>query len=132
MAKSKQSTKNVKTKQSQTTAGKQLTKKQADELGYNSRDVRVAAVMDAFSHPARTSIIRIIAKRGSCVCGELVQELPLSQATVSQHLKALKDAGIIKSKEHGPFVRYTLHHRAVLTAQELLTSYMEKVTKSLL
>lgn len=129
MAKSKQPANGAKAKQTQ--PSKQSAKKQSEELGYNSRDIRVAAIMDAFSHPARTSIIRIIAKRGSCVCGELVQELPLAQATVSQHLKALKDAGIIKSKEHGPFVRYTLHHRAVLTAQELLTSYMEKVTKSL-
>ncbi len=63
---------------------------------------RLAAVLKALAHPARLRIISLLAARGSCICGDLVAEMPLSQATVSQHLKVLKQAGLIQGTIDGP------------------------------
>jgi ArsR family transcriptional regulator, arsenate/arsenite/antimonite-responsive transcriptional repressor len=66
----------------------------------------LAALASALGHPARVAIIRILLERESCVCGELVDELPLAQSTVSQHLKKLKEAGLIRGSVDGPRVCY--------------------------
>ena len=63
---------------------------------------RLATACKALSHPARLAILQTLAQRGSCICGEIVAVLPLSQATVSQHLKVLKEAGLIRGEIHGP------------------------------
>ena len=62
----------------------------------------------ALGHPARLHIVQILSKRGACVCGEMVDELPLAQATVSQHLKVLKQAGLITGEIQGSAVCYCL------------------------
>ena len=62
----------------------------------------LAAACKALSHPARLEILQILAQRGSCICGEIVDVLPLSQATVSQHLKTLREAGLIRGTVDGP------------------------------
>ena len=56
----------------------------------------------------RVRILRLLARRGSCICGEIVDELPLAQSTVSQHLKVLKDAGLIRGEVDGPRVCYCI------------------------
>ena len=71
-------------------------------------DERLVELFRALGHPARMRIVRILAERNSCICGELVGELPLAQATVSQHLKVLKDAGIVTGEVEGPAVCYYL------------------------
>ena len=71
-------------------------------------DERLVELFRALGHPARIRIVRILAQRQSCICGELVDELPLAQATVSQHLKVLKEAGIIIGQVEGPAVCYCL------------------------
>jgi ArsR family transcriptional regulator len=58
-------------------------------------------------------ILRILAQRESCVCGELVEALPLAQSTVSQHLKVLKEAGLIRGEVDGPRVCYCIEPRAL-------------------
>jgi len=63
---------------------------------------RLAAACKALSHPARLAILQILAQRGTCICGEIVAVLPLSQATVSQHLKVLKEAKLITGEIDGP------------------------------
>lgn len=63
---------------------------------------RLAAACKALAHPARLAILQTLARRGVCICGELVELLPLSQATVSQHLKVLKEAGLIRGEVDGP------------------------------
>jgi DNA-binding transcriptional ArsR family regulator len=63
---------------------------------------KAAAFAKALSHPARISILTTLAKRNECICGELVDVLPLSQSTVSQHLAELKKIGIIKGTINGP------------------------------
>jgi ArsR family transcriptional regulator len=58
--------------------------------------------------PARVAILRILVQRASCVCGELVEALPLAQSTVSQHLKVLKEAGLIRGEVDGPRICYCI------------------------
>ena len=61
----------------------------------------LATTCKALSHPARLAILQTLSRRGSCICGEIVDLMPLSQATVSQHLKILKDAGLITGEIDG-------------------------------
>ena len=65
-------------------------------------DEDMVRMFRALGHPARLSIVRLLMERQQCVCGDLVDELPLAQATVSQHLKVLKEAGIIIGEVAGP------------------------------
>ena len=73
---------------------------------------KTAILLKAVGHPARIAIIEHLLKAKSCVCGDIVNELPLAQATVSQHLKELKNAGIIKGTVEGNAVCYCLDERA--------------------
>jgi DNA-binding transcriptional ArsR family regulator len=83
-------------------------------------DVTVAKYAKALGHPARIAILRILLERRSCICGDIVEELPLSQSTVSQHLKELKEAGLIKGNISGKKICYCIDAGAWQQAQELL------------
>jgi DNA-binding transcriptional ArsR family regulator len=85
-------------------------------------DQRLADVAKALSHPARIAILRLLAQRGTCICGEIVEDLPLSQSTVSQHLKALKEAGLIRGDIEGPRTCYCLDAQAFTAATDALTA----------
>ena len=69
-------------------------------------DDETAHLAKALGHPARVAILRLLLTRGDCICGDLVDRLPLAQATVSQHLKVLKEAGWIQGEIDGPRVCY--------------------------
>lgn len=69
---------------------------------FSKEDQQIAVLTKALSHPARVSILRVLAEKDSCICGDLVDSLPLAQSTVSQHLKELKLAGLIKGSIDGP------------------------------
>ena len=71
-------------------------------------DLDLAALAKALGHPLRVRIVRLLAQQRTCVCGELVGELPVAQSTVSQHLKVLKQAGLIQGTIDGPRVCYCL------------------------
>ena len=71
-------------------------------------DQELVRMFKALGHPARLRIVQILSERRACVCGEVVEELPLAQATVSQHLKVLKQAGIITGEIRGAAVCYCL------------------------
>ena len=62
----------------------------------------------AIAHPVRVEILRILVRKNACVCGAIVDELPLAQSTVSQHLKILKDAGLLRGEVDGPQVNYCI------------------------
>jgi DNA-binding transcriptional ArsR family regulator len=87
----------------------------------------VANLAKALGHPARIAILQHLIKTKSCVCGDIVEELPLSQSTVSQHLNELKKAGWIKGSIEGPSVCYCIDEKswskAKKTIMELLESY---------
>ena len=69
-------------------------------------EVDIALLAKALGHPARVRILRLLLARDNCYCGQIVDLLPLAQATVSQHLKVLKDAGLITGEIDGPRVCY--------------------------
>jgi ArsR family transcriptional regulator len=69
-------------------------------------DEELAGLAKALAHPARVAILRLLLTRGDCICGDIVDRLPLAQATVSQHLKVLKEAGWIQGEIDGPRVCY--------------------------
>ncbi len=75
---------------------------------YSDSTVQLARWAKALSHPARIAILQILQERQACICGDLVDVLPLSQATVSQHLKELKNAGLIKGNIDGPRICYCI------------------------
>src|SRR5262245_4834507 len=83
-------------------------------------DVELARLAKALGHPARVAILRRLLGSGECVCGEIVEGLPLAQATVSQHLKVLKSAGLITGEVDGPRVCYCVNPRAVQRIKELI------------
>lgn len=83
-------------------------------------DEELAELTKALGHPARVKILRLLAARNACVCGELVDELPLAQSTVSQHLKVLKDAGLIRGEISGPRTCYCLEPRTVRRLKALV------------
>lgn len=83
-------------------------------------DDRLVRTFRALGHPARLRIIRLLSRRQSCVCGEVVEELPQAQATVSQHLKVLKEAGLIAGQVQGPAVCYSLAPGALSTLHEVV------------
>ena len=73
----------------------------------------LAGACKALSHPARLAILQMLAKRGTCICGDIVDVMPLSQATVSQHLKVLKEAGLVKGTIDGPRSCYCVNSEAL-------------------
>ncbi len=83
-------------------------------------DEELAALSKALAHPARVKIVRILLRKNACICGEIVEELPLAQSTVSQHLKVLKEAGLIRGDVDGPRVCYCIEPRALRRLRSLV------------
>ena len=79
----------------------------------SSRDLDLAGLSKALGHPVRVAIVRMLTVQGECVCGDIVSRLPLAQATVSQHLKVLKQAGLIRGEIDPPRVCYCIDPEAV-------------------
>jgi ArsR family transcriptional regulator len=76
-------------------------------------EAKTVAMLRAIAHPARFRIVKLLADRQACVTGDLVDELPLAQSTVSEHLKVLKDAGIVRGTIEGPNTCYCLEPKAI-------------------
>jgi len=76
---------------------------------FTDRQNELATLFKALGHPARVSILEYLLEQDRCICNDLVDELPLSQATVSQHLRALKDAGLIIGNIEGTSVCYCIN-----------------------
>lgn len=79
---------------------------------FSDKQNRLALMMKALAHPARIAIIQQLIKTNACICGDLVNELGLAQATISQHLKELKSAGLIKGTIEGTSVCYCIDEKA--------------------
>jgi DNA-binding transcriptional ArsR family regulator len=92
---------------------------------YTTKELSIAKYAKALSHPARIAILNLLLKKQSCICGDIVEELPLSQSTVSQHLKELKEAGLIKGDIDGVSVCYCIDEREWKKANSLINSFME-------
>ena len=96
----------------------------------NKDDTELFVVMcKAIGHPARVMIINYLKKIDRCLCGEIVELLPLAQSTVSQHLKCLKDAGLIKGEVEGPKTCYCLD-KTMLEKFTLMVAALGKSTET--
>ena len=85
-------------------------------------DVQLAAVCKALGHPARIKIIKQLLREKGCVCGRIVQLQPLAQSTVSQHLKVLKDAGLVKGEITGKMTCYCVNKSVLFRTLETMSS----------
>ena len=76
---------------------------------FTQKEQELASLAKALAHPARIAILKLLAQKNECICGEIVEVLPLSQSTVSQHLKELKNAGLINGSIDGPRSCYCIN-----------------------
>jgi len=91
---------------------------------FTVKDNKIAKYAKALGHPARVAILQLLIKKQACVCGDIVDELPLSQSTVSQHLKELKEAGLIKGDIDGAKVCYCIDEQEWESAKNYLTNFL--------
>lgn len=97
---------------------------------FTVKENKIAKYAKALSHPARIAILNLLIKNQACICGDIVNELPLSQSTVSQHLKELKESGLIKGEIDGTKVCYCIDEKEWENAKNYLNtlfgSYLSK------
>ncbi len=92
---------------------------------FSVKDNRIAKYAKALSHPARVAILKILIQKQACICGDIVDELPLSQSTISQHLKELKQSGLIKGDIDGAKVCYCIDEKEWKDAQVYLNDLFD-------
>jgi len=92
---------------------------------FSSSQNKLAKYAKALAHPARIAILQFLAKQQSCMCGDIVEKLPLSQSTVSQHLKELKEAGLIKGEIEGVKTCYCIDEKEWSRAKEWLNKLFD-------
>ncbi len=97
---------------------------------FTDRQNEIANLAKALGHPARIAIVEFLLKKNACICGDIVNELPLAQPTVSQHLKELKNAGIIQGNIEGNTICYCLNKEVLEKFNGFLNSAILKVGKS--
>lgn len=99
---------------------------------YTDQQIAIAAIAKALGHPARVAILQMLVETEKCICGEFVDELPLSQATISQHLNELKKAGLIKGNINRSSMCYCLDNERweeVFASIDSLLQPIRKMTK---
>ncbi len=102
----------------------------AKKAAFKAEDQQLAAIARALAHPARIAILRQLMQRQTCICGELVSALPLSQSTVSQHLQVLLEVGLICATVDGPRSCYCLNVHAIRHAGALVARFLEGLEKA--
>lgn len=100
----------------------------AKSIAFAPVDAELAALFKALAHPARIEILRVLAERGTCICGEIVEEIPLAQSTVSQHLRVLKNAGLVVGEIEGPAVCYCVDVDALARLKAAADAYFQSLT----
>lgn len=83
-------------------------------------DAELAGLCKALGHPARVRILRLLIEKNACICGAIVEEIPLAQSTVSQHLKVLKEAGLVEGEIDGPRVCYCVGEKGLARLKRLV------------
>lgn len=99
----------------------------AKTAAFTQKEQDLAAFAKALSHPARVAILKVLAQKNECVCGQIVEVLPLAQSTVSQHLKELKDAGLITGVVEGATSCYCINWKAFTAFKEEFNSLFDKL-----
>ena len=95
---------------------------------FTTQQNELANMAKALAHPARIAILQYLVKKNACVCGDLVEELGLAQATTSQHLKELKNAGIIQGTIEGVSVCYCINPKTWKQYKKLFNNFFQDVT----
>lgn len=93
---------------------------------FTAHQNQLATLAKALAHPARIAIIQQLFELNACVCGELVEEIGLAQPTISQHLKELKNAGLIKGNVEGTSMCYCINEAVWDEAKILLTNFLNQ------
>lgn len=99
----------------------------AKKQDFAPEEVELADLAKALGHPARVAILKVLAEKQSCICGEIVDVLPLAQATVSQHLKALKQAGFVQGTIDGPRSCYCLNADMLKRAADAFSALFSSI-----
>ncbi len=94
----------------------------ARRMAIHAEDRELARLAKAVAHPARVAIVRMLAESGECVCGGIAERLPLAQSTVSQHLKVLKTAGLVRGELDPPRVCYCIDPAVLARLKSLISS----------
>ncbi|MBT8378288.1 MAG: metalloregulator ArsR/SmtB family transcription factor [Ignavibacteria bacterium] len=94
---------------------------------FTQEDIWMADIAKALSHPARIRILKILTEMNICMCGDIVEQLPLAQATVSQHLKELKRVVLIQGEIEGPKVCYCVNDKTLQKAKKELDKLFSQV-----
>lgn len=94
----------------------------AIKIDYSLREQKLAIYAKALGHPVRIQILKILSEQACCFNGDLTEIIPLAQSTISQHLKSLKDAGLIQGEIMPPKIRYCLNKKAWTEASQLFES----------
>ena len=94
---------------------------------FTQDEIWLSDIAKALSHPARISILKILTQMNVCMCGEIVELLPLSQSTVSQHLKELKRVGLVKGEIEGPKVCYCIDNKVIQEAKKNLDKLFSQI-----
>jgi len=90
-------------------------------IGFSEETIEMSEILKAFGHPARLEIVKFLINSPTCICGDIVEFLPLSQSTVSKHLSDLKNAGIIKGTISGNSICYCLDERTINKLQDFIS-----------
>ena len=91
------------------------------KIGFSEETIELSEILKAFGHPARLEIVKFLINSPTCICGDIVEFLPLSQSTVSKHLSELKKAGIIKGIITGNSICYCLNENTIKKLQDFIT-----------
>jgi ArsR family transcriptional regulator len=97
---------------------------------FSARQNELSVLLKAIAHPARVAIIEYLLRTDKCICGDIVNEIPLSQPTVSQHLGELKNAGLIKGEIEGNSICYCINNKAWGKLKKYLDNLFEKFEKN--
>jgi DNA-binding transcriptional ArsR family regulator len=98
--------------------------------GFSKGQIHLATYAKALGHPARIQILEYLSRKKACICGDIVEVLPLAQSTVSQHLNALKEAGLIKGSIDGPTICYCINEPVWKKAQQELANLFDTLAAS--
>jgi DNA-binding transcriptional ArsR family regulator len=98
---------------------------------FNDRRQRLSSYAEAMSHPAKVAILELLAQEGALSCGEITEQLPLAQPTVSQHLKKLKESGLILYSKDGLKSIYSLNGDSIDQLRNLVYELLNKITNPL-
>ncbi|MCX6173962.1 MAG: metalloregulator ArsR/SmtB family transcription factor [Ignavibacteriales bacterium] len=96
------------------------------EEEYSKLQKDAAKYAKAFAHPARVAILELLVKQCDCICNDLVKSLPLAQSTVSQHIKILKEVGLIDGIEKSPAIEYHLNKKKWFEAKQAMKDFFEE------